>query len=230
LFVRLHPKNHQHEVLDNNLNQILDVAEKIIYLYPGHDSVLLNVNNFYSKIWLDWWSARLLDPVFADNLYSNWPVERDTPVDQIPVWIKREILSFNLMPAWEDQVEWYHPDRWNHPRCQLVLINQLLYDFELTLLKLQEFCNLEFKKDIGDLVPFHHTMLSLQQHLSQDQLCHRIVDCTLNNQMFEWTDIPLPSQSWIQWQLRNLGYEIRCYELDMFPTNSVQLKKLLYTV
>jgi hypothetical protein len=230
LFVRIHPKSHQHDVLDDNLNQILDVAEKIIYLYPDSNSVLLNVNNYYSKIWSEWWNKRLLDPVFADNLYSNWPVERGMPVDQIPVWIKREILSFNLMPSWYDQVEWYHPDRWNHPRCQVVLISQLLYDFELTLQRLQEFCNLEFKKNISDLVPFHHTMLSLQQHLSQDQLCHHIVDCTLNNQLFEWTDIPLPSQSWIQWQLRNLGYEIRCYGLDMFPTNSVQLRELLYPV
>lgn len=230
LFVRLHPKTQQHEVLDDNLNHILSVAEKIIYLYPDSNSVLLNVNNFYSKIWAKWWNTRLLDPVFSDNLYNNWPVERDIPIDQIPTWIKREILSFNLMPSWYDQVEWYHPDRWNHPRCQLVLTNELLYNFELTLQRLQEFCNLEFKKPIGDLVPFHHTMLSLQQYLSQDQLCHHIVNCTLNNQLFEWADIPLPSQSWVQWQLRKLGYEIRCGGLDMFPTNSVQLRELLYPV
>jgi len=230
LFVRLHPKTHQHEVLDNNLNQILDVAEKVIYLYPDSDSVLLNINNFYSKIWKEWWSVRLSDPVFADNLYSNWPVNRDTPVTQIPIWIKREILSFNLMPSWFDQVEWYHPGRWHHARCQLVLTNELLYNFESTIQKLQKFCNLEFKKNIADLVPLHDTMLSLQPYLSQDQLCHNIVNHTLTNQLFEWRDIPLPSQSWVQWKLRKLGYEIRCYGLDMFPTNSVQLRELLYPV
>jgi len=32
----------------------------------------------------------------------------------------------------------------------------------------------------------------------------------------------------IQWQLRNQGYEIQCHGLDMFPTNSVQLRKLIY--
>jgi hypothetical protein len=228
VFVRLHPRTLNLDILDDNLNQILDVAENVIYLYPDSNSVLLNVNNFYSKIWLEWWNIQLLDPVFADNLYSNWPVKRDTPADQIPTWVKRELLSFNLMPAWYDQVEWYHPDRWNHPRCQLVLINELLYDFESTLQKLQKFCNLEFKKNIEDLVPMHNIMLSLQPYLSQDQLCHRIVDCTLDNQLFKWPEIPLPSQSWIQWKLRNLGYEIRCFGLDTFPTNSVQLRELLY--
>jgi hypothetical protein len=228
VFVRLHPKTQQHEVLDNNLNQILDVAEKIIYLYPDSNSVLLTVNNFYSKIWAEWWNTRLLDPVFADNLYNNWPVKRDTPVDQIPIWIKREILSFNLMPSWHRQVEWYHPTQWSHPRCQLVLTKELLYNFESTVQKLQKFCNLEFKKNITDLVPIHNIMLSLQLYLSQDQLCHRIVDHALDNQLFEWKDIPLPSQGWVQWQLRNLGYEIRCHGLDKFPTDSVALQNILY--
>lgn len=36
------------------------------------------------------------------------------------------------------------------------------------------------------------------------------------------------SEAWIQWQLRNLGYEIQCHGLDKFPTNSVHLHELLY--
>ena len=43
LFVRLHPKTQQHESLDNNLNQILDVAEKVIYLYPDPNNYHLNL-------------------------------------------------------------------------------------------------------------------------------------------------------------------------------------------
>jgi hypothetical protein len=231
LFVRLHPKVRNSDILDNNLNQVLTVAEKVIYLYPDRGSVLLTVNNQYTKIWKDWWQEHLrADPIFANHLYSNWPVERDTPPDQIPVWIKRELLSINLIRSWHDQVEWYHPDRWSHPRCQLVLTNELLYDFESTLQQLQKFCNLEFKKNIADLVPVHDTMLSMQQYRGQDQLCHRIVNHTLANEPFEWEDIPLPSQGWVQWQLRNLGYEIRCHGLDMFPTTSVQLQELLYPI
>ena len=232
LFVRLHPKTQQHEVLSDNLNQILDVAEKVIYLYPDPGSVLLNVNNFYSKIWEDWWSVRLLDPIFADNLYSNWPVKRDTPFNQIPDWIKREILSFNLMPAWYGQVEWYHPDQWSHPRCQVVLLNKLLYEFKNTILKIQEFCNLEFKKSIDDMIPYHSTMLSLQKWSTQDQLCNKIINSVLSDQLFDWSDqpLPLPSQSWMQWELRNHRLEIQCNGLDKFPTNSVQLRELLYPV
>ena len=228
-FIRLHPKTIQGEILSTNLNLIINLVKNGIYLYPDKNSVLLNVNNYYSKIWDDWWTDRLSDSVFYNNLYDNFPVSKDIPTDEIPVWIKREILSFNLMPSWFNQVEWYHPDTWSHDRCQLVLLNELLYDFKNTIVKIQKFCNLEFKKSIDDIIPYHNKMLSLQKWLTQDQLCNNIIDSIINNQVFDWSDqeLPLPSQSWIQWQLRNLGYEIKCHGLDIFPTNTTQLLKLL---
>ena len=230
-FIRVHPKTLKDENLSDNLTFIINSVELGIYLYPSRNTFLLNVNNYYSKIWDDWWTDRLSDSVFYNNLYDNFPIDKDTPMSKIPIWIKRELLSFNLMPSWFDQVEWYHPDTWSHPRCQLVSLNDLLYNFKNTILKIKDFCNLDFKKSIDVMIPHHNTMLSLQQSLGQDQLCNKIVDSIINNQVFEWEDqeLPLPSQSWIQWQLRNLGYELKCHGLDIFPTNTTQLRKLLTT-
>jgi hypothetical protein len=222
LFVRLHPKTQQHEVLGDNLNKILDVAEKVIYLYPDPNSVLLTINNFYSKIDPRWWDMRPLDPMFV--------LLRSTQTE--PVWRKREILSFNLMPVWYDQMEWYYPARHAIKPCKVVPLSKLLYRFENTILKIQKFCNLEFKKSIDDMIPYHSTMLSLQKWSTQDQLCNNIINSILSDQLFDWGDqiLPLPSQSWLQWELRNRGFEIQCNGLDKFPTNSVQLKELLYPV
>jgi hypothetical protein len=231
-FVRVHPKASETDSLNNNLQTILNLFEKVIYIYPDHNSVLLNINNEYTKVWDNWLVQRLKDPVFADNLYSNWSISADTQPSQIPAWIVREILSYNLMPSWRSQVEWYHPDRWTHPRCFLILIKDLLYNFEATILKIQEFCNLQFQKSINELIPYHHSMLSLQKYLNQDQLCADIVNSIVNNHPINWDNqpLPLPSQSWVQWQLRNLGYEIQCHGLDTFPTNSVNLQELLYKI
>ena len=81
------------------------------------------------------------------------------------------------------------------------------------------------------MIPYHIKMLSLQKWTTQDQLCKKIIDSITSNQLFNWSDqqLPLPSQSWIQWQLRNLGYEIKCHGLDIFPTNTTQLVDLLTT-
>jgi hypothetical protein len=229
-FVRLHPKSTKEESISENLELILLSVDKMIYLYPDCNSVILNINNYYDKIWTNWWQKRLLDAQFADNLYSNWPVNPDTPYDQIPTWILREILSFNLMPAWHDQIEWYHPDKWQNSKCLVINIHAILYNFEFTLTSIQNFCNLQFTKQIKELIPYHTQMLKLQKYLDQDWLCHQIVDSTIAGKNFIWAELPLPSQSWVQWELRNQGFEIECCGLDIFPTNSIQLKKLLYSI
>jgi hypothetical protein len=227
-FVRLHPKISKEESISKNLNAVLSTVDRMIFIYPDKNSVLLVVNNMYTKIWKDWWSVRLTDPEFSNNLYSSWKIAPDTPIDQIPVWIKREILSFNLMPSWYDSIEWNLPDHWQDPKCIILNVTELLYQFELTLQRIQNFCNLKFIKNIKQLELYHKEMLRLQQYLNQDKICEQIIQSIISDYYFEWEQLPLISQSWVQWQLRNLGFEIQCNELNIFPRNSAQLKKLIY--
>jgi hypothetical protein len=229
-FFRFHPKVQQEELISNNLNEICKSVDSLIYLYPDKNSILLCINNWFSKIHDDWWSAQFSTYVDPDKIYNNWPVNRDTKIENIPRWIRREFLSYYLMPGWFDQVEWYHPDTWQHDRCCVVTIGELLYNFEETLSKLESHCDLKYAIPITELLPFHRQNLQNQQYLNEDLLCKQIVDAVVGGQEFSWESRSLASESWIQWQLRNLGYEIRCHELDIFPTNSVQLKELLHTI
>lgn len=229
-FVRLHPKTLHDESLSDNMNYLCNTADSVVYLYPDKESVVLSLNNFTYKIWNDWWGDSFSSAVDVNKIYDNWPVSKDTPISNIPNWIKREFLSFYLVPAWFAQVEWNHLDTWQHPKCCVVTVTQLLHDFENTIYRIQEHCKLQFKKEIADLAPFHQQNLGLQKYINQDQICNQIISAVVDNQLFEWDEITLTSESWIQWQLRNLGYEVRCNELDTFPTNSVQLRELLYSV
>lgn len=230
-FARLHPKFLKTESITDNLNEVLLSATDIIYLYPDKDSVLLTVNNYFTKIWDNWWNHQFFEDIDASKIYSNWAVA-NIPIGEIPTWIRREFLSFYLMPAWHAQVEWYHLDSWNHPRSHNIQVKDLLYNFESVINRLQKMLNLNFVRPVSDLLPYHKKNLQLQKFKNQDQLCKNIIDSTVNNFEFDWSDqlVPLVSESWIQWQLRNLGYEIQCHELDTFPTNSVHLRELLYTI
>jgi len=227
-FARAHPKTHRDESILNSIEISLNSFDRIIFCYPDQDSILLNINNEYTKIWDNWLENRLKDPEFADNLYSNWNIKPGTPAKQVPDWITRELLSYNLIPSWKSSVEWFLPDVWSHPNCKFLFISDLLYKFESVISEIQSFCNLDFKKEIKDLIPYHAQMLSLQKYLTQDQTCSNIIKSILTDQPTSWESLPMPSQSWIQWQLREIGYEIRCDGLDTFPTNSVHLQELLY--
>ena len=82
------------------------------------------------------------------------------------------------------------------------------------------------------MVPYHNQMLNLQPYLNCDALCNQIVDATLSGAVFDWQheSLTIISESWIQWKLRTQGFEIKCHGLDIFPTNSVNLQKLIYKI
>lgn len=229
-FVRFHPKHLKEHDLSKNLDSVCRDAQSVIYIYPHVDHVLLCVNNFISKIWKDWWACQLIHTIDRDVIYQNWPVSIDTPLEKIPLWIKREFLSYYLMPAWFDQVEWYHLDTWTNPKACIVTTKDLLFEFESTLTKIQNHCKLNYVKPISSLLPHHRQNLELQANLLQDQLCKKIINCVLSDTSFSWDKLPLGSESWLQWELRNRGWEIRCDGLNEFPTNSLDLNKILYPV
>jgi hypothetical protein len=108
-----------------------------------------------------------------------------------------------------------------------VLVGDLLHDFENTMQRIQNTCELEFTRPIAELLPYHEINLKKQKHTTHDQLCNQIVNL---EEDLDWEDqtLGMASEFWIQWELRNRGFEMRCDGLDIFPTNSVQLRELLY--
>ena len=230
-FVRFHPKTKSYEQLTINLDEVITTANQAIYIYPNKESVLLTINNYYSKIWNDWWVHQFTsEEINIEKIYNNWPVVRSIPIDQIPIWIRREFLSMYLMPAWQDQVEWNHMDYWSNPDCCIITVHNILYDFELTIKRISKFCNLNFLRPIEDLLPYHYENIKLQKFINQDLICNDILQATLGNENKVWESLPLTSEAWLQWQFRNLGYELKCYNLNTFPSNSEQLRELLYKI
>jgi hypothetical protein len=230
-FFRFHTKHNKKQSLSHNLTTVCNLTQSLIHLYPDRNSVLLCINNEHSKIFDNWWTAQFeynfIDP---NEVYKNWPIDPDLKINQVPRWIQREFLSFYLMPAWFDRNEWYHPDSWQHDKCIVITVRELLDNFENTLVQLEQFCNLTYKKPVAELLYFHQENLQNQQYLDEDVLCNQIVTSVVDGKDFSWSPRSLVSESWIQWQLRNLGYEVRCHELDTFPTNSVHLRELIYPV
>jgi len=228
-FVRLHPKTDKNHSLKNHLDEILQSVDQVIFLYPDTDSVLLNLNNWIDKVWYNRWIDFIGSEVDYKKIYKNWPIAPDTAIKDIDVWIYREFLSMYLVPSWQSQVEWYFPDKWQSPRCRYIFVKDLLHDFENTITAIADFLKLDVQRPISALLPYHEQNIKLQKHIDQDKICNYIIDSILNGDFITWNALPIVSEAWIQWRLRELGYEIRCHGLDTFPTTSVQLKELLYT-
>ena len=228
---RLHPKVDKTESLQNNLEFILDNASRVILLYPDREHELMCVCNYMTKIWKgDAYDGAMayINPV---DIYQAYDIEPGTDLRTIPVWIRREHMSFNLFTSWHDQVEWYFPDRWYDPRLMIITTKELFNDFPDTLKRIENFWGTKkYNRNMYHMIPFHNTMIQLQQHYGKDQLCARILQSVTTEigQQFDFGDLCLTSQAWIQYQLRLRGYELLCDGLDMFPQNTKELQNLTY--
>jgi hypothetical protein len=53
-FARFHPKTQTQHSMSNRLDQVCDIVQHMIYIYPDRDCVLLTINNYFTKIWDNW--------------------------------------------------------------------------------------------------------------------------------------------------------------------------------
>lgn len=222
LFVRLHPKQHPGSSLSENLDYICKTARSVVYLYPDREYLLLVLNNWITKISYHAYKVflRTIGMAMGDNEISS----------SSPQWAQRKFLSIHFIPYVFDLLEWYHLDHWSNSNACVVTVKELLFDFENCLNQIQQHCDLKFLRSPNELRLYHDQNLQLQQYLHQDQLCNGIVESILTGNIFSWPKLPFIGEVWLQWQLRNLGFEIRGDGLDNLPTNSLQLQELLYTV
>lgn len=232
-FVRLHPKSLATESLITNLDKILETVEQAVYIAPSESLTVLTLNNCVFKVWGQpdsWWDYETQTTINLDQIYANWPVTPGTPIKDIPIWIKREFMSHYLMHSWQDQIEQDKMQHWHHSSCLTISVNDILFDIVNTIERIQSFCHLKFVRSIQDIIPYHAQMIRLQKYLGHDQICDNIVNSVITNLDYDWssTDLSLVDEVWIQWRLRQLGYEIECHGLDKFPTNSVTLQERTY--
>lgn len=227
----IHPKIKKNDSVKQNIEWFADTTKSVIVLYPSPEVKTLCLNNWVDKVKQDWWDWQVsTGKINLSKISQRWNLPPLTNHTHIPRWIKREFLSYYLLPAWEDQVEWYLPDRIDINRCLLISVSDLLSNFPSVIENIRLFCGLDYQKKPIELLPFHHKMLSLQKNLGQDLLCNQIIHCTLDDKNLDWTDqyLSLTTESLIQYELRQQGFEMYCDGLDKFPTNSVELKKIIY--
>lgn len=228
---RLHPKVTKDEDLQSNLEFLLDNASRVILLYPDRDHELMSVCNYMTKIWQGDAYDGPMAYINPDDIYQAYDIKPGTDLRTIPVWIRREHMSFNLFTSWHDQVEWYFPDRCHDPRLMIITTKELFDSFPGILTQIENFWgDKKYIRNIQDMMPFHNIMIQLQTHLGKDQLCARILQSVTAeaDEHFNFGNICLPSQAWIQYQLRLNGYELQCDGLDVFPQSTKELQNLTY--
>ena len=165
----------------------------------------------------------------GDNGYNivNWNINY-TSWQEMKAWELREWMSI-FYPQWI--LEWVNSKdvKFN---CNPFLVSNIdiLTNLENTFLKISEYLGLTVinKKE---LTHFCDKWTKAQQYIIDEyKSIELIVNNTLSNEKYDWPILNIIAESIIQKRLRDAGYELKCYNLNTFPTNSKTLANLLEKV
>lgn len=144
-----------------------------------------------------------------------------------PRWVQREILSMNYEPMITSLTG--HP-RSSYPRLLKVDLMDIINGDPVSLAqKLLSHCGMDMRKGIDHVIQDTHSkMLRSQTSFKVLQETYDAVEACLTNTDMQLCNQTLFSEAIIQNELRKNGKEIRCWQLNVFPSSTAELVKLLY--
>jgi hypothetical protein len=186
-----------------------DFAEQNL-LFQYHKIAFGHTEDQYFKIFTD------LDTID----FTKW-FTADSDLPGIQSWQFREWFSL-FYPGMINT--WLHVPKKND-NFLTISSKEILFNTQSALEKIIDFCNLTLDKD---LVPFVAKWQSGQQYILQEYktVC-KIVQATVNKKYYSWSDLNIIAEAIVQQKLRQQGFEIKCDALNVFPTNSLDLNRLL---
>jgi hypothetical protein len=224
--VRLHPKTQEFESITDNIDEVLKSVDRAILIYANDDLFLLTVNNKFEKIFPEGYLAHCED--FIKDRFPFWGAE--SLKDMAP-WQIREFLSFYIRPQHMAESGILELQEYHNPRLLKVNINDLIKNFRKTIENLLQYCGLPANRDNFEQV--YCKWIALQRHIDKDRITNNIIKHVVDDKELDWSGVNLTiiDEAYIQWALRSLhSLDIKCYNLNVFPTNTSDLRKLLVNV
>lgn len=223
--VRFHPKSETKRNLKQNLDEIFKSVNKAIYLYVDEDFFLCTLNNRFERVKNFADGSVFSEKPHLSNKLKNWEVNSWA---EMQPWQKREFLSMYAWNSHACEIELHTVLNFTDDRLLKIHVRELFVNYENCIIKILSHCNLPLVKN--DFKRVHTEWLSLQTHANKDRLINQIVDSIINNIEFDWetSNISLIDESAIQMKLRDLhNTHLKCYNLNIFPTNTSDFKKIL---
>jgi len=214
-----------------HLNQMqLNPEDIIISLLPDNDHNLDYYNNQFFKQengQIIKYIKNQLDKKQISEKVNNYWGYQDGFNNLTPRWILREWCSFWLTDAWNDS---YSVKNYSSISNSIPINStQLVENFDTVFYKLIRDLKLTLTVDL-DIINQTHSKFFIKQRFYNSQLkCQQWVNKVFDTtESAEITFDTIFDESYIQYLLRSRGFEIECNELNQFPSQTNELKKIIY--
>ena len=151
-----------------------------------------------------------------NSAYQHW---RD-----MQSWELREWLSL-FYTTWVQ--EWIDAKN-TVPESWLVIDpNQLIVNYHAVVEQCIQHCGMKYVPNYPADVTARTWCSKQAEVYKQYQILNTIVDCVIKGESYEFAPLNLIAQAIIQKRLRDQGYNLACFNLNDFPTNTQELHRLI---
>ena len=216
-------ENHLPELLEFLSQDKNFLKHKNILLFANNiDAAELNMLFQYEKIAVGLDQTIDIFCSSNNNEFTKWNKSYTYWKDMQP-WELREWFSI-FYPTWITE---YIDSKMQVDASFLKIANtDMLFSPVETINKIFNFCNLT--RNQNNLEDFLNTWYTKQTYIvDQQKKCNSIINDTLNQTYQEWNCLNFIQEAIIQKKLRDRGYELQCWNLNNFPTNTKTLYDLI---
>lgn len=151
-----------------------------------------------------------------------------TDSNNVPPWQLREMVSYWQERRLNFPVDFFHPVE--HKKVINVCLQDLVNDFESVFYALADQLKIRLV-NIDQMQIIVETWRSLQKFINSDKICQDIIYHTVENLDYQWQELNMIEEAFIQWQLRDFhNLDLLCYGLNRFPSNTNDLRKVLVPI
>jgi len=153
-------------------------------------------------------------------------------INDFDIWDLRELLSLYWFTRTDGEIDaWEKNKRLQHDETIFISITDIKNNFIDTVIRSARHFDVYVPDEmIGRLQEVYQQWLPLQKQINKDSLCRQIVESLCKQISFDWSNCNLSilDEAWIQKTLRDNQVEIKCHNLNEFPTNTEDFLPLLF--
>jgi hypothetical protein len=163
----------------------------------------------------------MIGNLMKNEKYKNWGADYNS-FEEMKIFELREAISFFI----DSQDSYMDVHKIIDKNWLCINTDDILYDFKNTILKIIDYCDLS--PNTIEIDDFYNKWFEKQQYiLNEFATTKNIVNCMVSDKYFLWQPISIMSEAIVQSELKRHNIEIACYNLDVFPTNTIDLKKII---
>jgi len=144
----------------------------------------------------------------------------------IPTWILREFIALWIADCFDDaySVEQYQ----KVPHKISITTQDIFLNFSDTIFRICQAVGLTVDIDDEIILKNHLKFLQAQKYHQSQIRCEKWCDDILKENASLNPCNTIFDESYVQYFLREQGFEIQCHDLDEFPKTSTELSKIIY--